>query len=109
MGGPPDTGGAKNAIQARASAKTYLERYTLLAATGLASANSDNDGNGSGQGSQIPEQQYIEHLDNIQNAGTLVELQRVFGVAYKMAEEAKDKNAQAKFIASKDARKKELK
>lgn len=44
MGGPPDTGGAKNAIQARASSKSYLERYTLLAITGLASCDQDSDG-----------------------------------------------------------------
>ncbi len=46
MGGPPDAGGAKNAIQARASTKTYLERYTLKAITGLSEQNDDNDGNG---------------------------------------------------------------
>lgn len=46
MGGPPDTGGAKNAIQARASTKTYLERYTLKAITGLSERDDDNDGNG---------------------------------------------------------------
>jgi hypothetical protein len=49
MGGPPDTGGAKNAIQARASSKSYLERYTLLGITGLASCDQDNDGAGSGK------------------------------------------------------------
>ena len=46
MGGPPDSGGAKNAIQARASTKTYLERYTLKAITGLSERNDDNDGSG---------------------------------------------------------------
>lgn len=45
MGGPPDTGGAKNAIQSRASAKTYLERYTLKAILGLSEEMDDNDGN----------------------------------------------------------------
>lgn len=45
MGGPPDTGGAKNAIQARASSVTYLSRYTLKAITGLAEQNDDTDGN----------------------------------------------------------------
>lgn len=45
MGGPPDNGGAKNAIQARASTKTYLERYTLKAITGLSEQNDDTDGN----------------------------------------------------------------
>lgn len=45
MGGPPDTGGAKNAIQARASSKTYLERYTLKAILGLSEEMDDTDGN----------------------------------------------------------------
>lgn len=44
MGGPPDAGGAKNAIQARASTKTYLERYTLKAITGLSEQDDDTDG-----------------------------------------------------------------
>jgi hypothetical protein len=46
MGGPPDVGGAKNAIQARASTVTYLERYTLKAITGLSEQEDDNDGAG---------------------------------------------------------------
>jgi hypothetical protein len=49
MGGPPDSGGAKNAIQARASTKSYLERYTLKAICGVAEGGEDNDGNGAGQ------------------------------------------------------------
>lgn len=44
MGGPPDAGGAKNAIQARASTKTYLERYTLKAITGLSEQDDDTNG-----------------------------------------------------------------
>jgi hypothetical protein len=48
MGGPPDAGGAKNAIQARASTKTYLERYTLKAITGLSEQEDDDDGRGAG-------------------------------------------------------------
>ena len=45
MGGPPDAGGAKNAIQARASTVSYLERYTLKAALGVAEQDDDTDGN----------------------------------------------------------------
>ena len=45
MGGPPDTGGAKNALQARASTKTYLERYTLKSICGVAEGGEDTDGN----------------------------------------------------------------
>lgn len=45
MGGPPDVGGAKNAIQARASTVSYLERYTLKAICGIAEGGDDRDGN----------------------------------------------------------------
>ena len=45
MGGPPDSGGAKNALQARASTKSYLERYTLKAICGVAEGGDDTDGN----------------------------------------------------------------
>ncbi|MCH7936629.1 MAG: ERF family protein [Proteobacteria bacterium] len=41
---PPDDSGSKNRIQQIASTVTYLERYTLLAATGLATQDQDNDG-----------------------------------------------------------------
>lgn len=39
-----DTSGSKNAIQARASAITYMQRYTLIGALGLSTADSDIDG-----------------------------------------------------------------
>lgn len=43
----PDQSGKKNAIQAVASSITYMQRYTLLAATGLATTDmEDNDGKG---------------------------------------------------------------
>lgn len=43
----PDNSGGKNAIQQVASTVTYLQRYTLLAATGLATNSMDDDGRGS--------------------------------------------------------------
>jgi hypothetical protein len=42
----PDNSGQKNSIQAIGSAITYLERYTLLAMTGLATQEQDDDGAG---------------------------------------------------------------
>lgn len=45
MGGLPDAGGAKNALQARASTKSYLERYTLKSVCGVAEGGDDTDGN----------------------------------------------------------------
>lgn len=38
-----DDSGGKNSIQSIASTKTYLERYTLLAATGIATGGEDDD------------------------------------------------------------------
>lgn len=46
MGGPPDAGGAKSAIQARASTVSYLERYTLKAICGVSEQGDDKDGGG---------------------------------------------------------------
>ena len=40
-----DTSGSKNAIQAIGSTVTYLQRYTLKAALGLAEGGQDDDGN----------------------------------------------------------------
>jgi hypothetical protein len=46
----PDDSGGKNGIQGIASAVTYLQRYTLLAITGMSTgdANEDDDGRGTG-------------------------------------------------------------
>lgn len=41
-----DSSGSKNSIQAIGSTVTYLERYTLLAATGLAAKGMDDDAKG---------------------------------------------------------------
>ena len=49
MGGGPDTGPGRNSIQARCSAKTYLERYTATAILGLAAQDADDDGRGAGK------------------------------------------------------------
>lgn len=46
MTAQPDTSGSKNAIQAKGSTVTYLQRYTLIAALGIVTADVDNDGRG---------------------------------------------------------------
>ena len=56
----PDTSGSKNAIQAIGSTLAYLERYTFLAATGLAAKGMDNDGGGSQQHETLDENQVAE-------------------------------------------------
>lgn len=59
MGGPPDVGGAKNAIQARASTVSYLERYTLKAITGLSEQDDDDNGGKGDDGTQGEENPLI--------------------------------------------------
>lgn len=56
MDAAPDNSGKKNSIQQIASAVTYLQRYTLLAVTGMATTGMDDDGNsaGGGQGAGNP-------------------------------------------------------
>lgn len=104
--GAADSSGSKNSIQAIGSTVTYLQRYTLLAATGLAAANADTDGATNGDildGGKVSEQ--VEWIGNARNKD---ELQKLFQTAYKEASDAGDKNAQARYIAAKDARRKEL-
>ena len=50
---PADQSGGKNSIQAIGSTVTYLQRYTLLAATGLAAKGQDNDGSSADQSEPI--------------------------------------------------------
>src|SRR3990167_2295353 len=44
----PDDSGAKNEIQQRGSTLTYMQRYTLIGALGITSADTDDDGKASG-------------------------------------------------------------
>lgn len=52
--GANDESGNKNAIQSVGSTATYLQRYTLKLALGLAAAK-DDDGRGAGNGAEPPE------------------------------------------------------
>lgn len=99
--GPLDNSGGKDPIKAIASSKSYLERYSFLAVSGMAAAGHDDDG---GQ----PEEEKPAQQDPIRSAKTLKELQEAFFAMYKGAEKAGDKKAMTAIIAAKDARKKEL-
>jgi len=46
LSAPADSSGSKNSIQAIGSTVTYLQRYTLLSALGLATKDQDDDGRG---------------------------------------------------------------
>lgn len=68
MGGPPDAGGAKSPIQARASTVSYLERYTLKAVCGVAEKGDDNDGGRASKG--MPEAELQEWVKKIEATTT---------------------------------------
>jgi hypothetical protein len=68
LAGPSDTTGNKNAIQAIGSTLTYLQRYTLVQALGLASAE-DDDGKAGGNGESITEDQAIQIRELIEATG----------------------------------------
>ncbi len=100
----PDTSGSKNAIQAIGSAVTYLERYTLLAATGLAAKNGDNDGQGERPGLENLQ----EFLDSIATAPNPDILKETFNAGFKAAVSVQDTKGMKKLVEAKDARKLEL-
>jgi hypothetical protein len=64
LSGRADDSGNKNAIQAIGSAVTYLQRYTLLAATGLATRDlPDDDGKASSKGPELVSAQQVMDLE----------------------------------------------
>ena len=71
MQATPDTSGSKNSIQAIGSTVSYLQRYTLFAATGLAPKGADDDAQG-GIGNKMPEKQRADFEAEIQ---TITDLQ----------------------------------
>lgn len=103
MGGPPDSGGAKNAIQARASTKTYLERYTLRAITGLSEEGDDTDAN------VYRETAIDEWAQRAAAATTEQELREVQKEGAAFFSKARDKNGYTKFMAAATERLEEIK
>jgi hypothetical protein len=100
--GAPDNSGSKNSIQAIGSTVTYLQRYTLLAATGLAAGGTDNDG----RGEPVTMGNVSERIEFLQNCTDFDELKKLFAVYYK--EFANSKTAQRAIQEAYEAKKREL-
>lgn len=103
--GPVDHSGSKNAIQAIGSSAKYLERYTLMAATGLADKSPDTDtlsGSPNPGNGKAPTDRFMEL---IQKAASFDQLLDAFTAAYKSSNDAKTRQA---YIRAKDARRKEI-
>lgn len=77
-----DDSGGKNAIQSLGSAITYLERYTLLGATGLAPMNDDDGRDTDRRSEKITERQVIDlHALITKGGGDLVKALRFLKVS----------------------------
>lgn len=105
----PDASGGKNAIQAIGSTVTYLERYTLLSLTGLATEEMDDDGAGS-EAEYITEEQmatineWIESIggDCLQNFKKYIgvdDLDKILAKDYKKAVTALKNTEKKKKVA----------
>ena len=103
--GAPDVSGKKNPIQSIGSSISYLERYTLLAATGLA-AEDDDDGHGAGKPIQptqhMPEGSAEEWLDAIRATASFDELKTQYADAQKAAQKYSDNDALRRFGEAKN-------
>lgn len=100
-----DDSGKKNMIQQVASAITYLERYTLLAATGLATHDqSDDDGQGGGSDEALAG----KWVAKANAAKALADLDNVWRDGLAEINAAQDQAAYDDLLAACKARKAEL-
>lgn len=101
-----DDSGKKNAIQQMASAVTYLQRYTLLAATGLATQDeSDDDGEMGGSVDTSLADKWIADANSAKDG---VVLANVWARGVAAIQEAGDRHAYDEFKAAVNARKKAM-
>ena len=98
-----DESGGKNSIQAIGSTVNYLQRYTLMSATGCASSEQDDDGAGS-EGGAMPLDTLNAHLDRIDASATKKELQAAYLPALCEAADIKDAKAQNLLTQAKNER-----
>lgn len=104
LSGPADTSGGKNNIQAIGSTVTYLQRYTLLSATGLAAKGLDDDGKTEG----LPETTITDYVVKMKDESDLPSLKATFNECYQKSKAANDVEAQGRFIKVYETRKREL-
>jgi hypothetical protein len=80
----PDNTGNKNSIQAVGSTVTYLQRYTLLAITGMATEDQDTDG-------VLLTGELKDILEIILNSATANELRAAYAEGIKQAKKSAEK------------------
>jgi len=99
-----DDSGKKNNIQQVASAITYLQRYTLLAATGLATKDQDDDGTKAELDTSLAD----NWIARVNAAPTDADVVKVWELGIVAIEKTKDQHAYREFKAAVAARRAEL-
>lgn len=102
MDAAPDNSGKKNAIQSIASAVTYMQRYTLLAATGMSTKGMDDDGNSAGDpdAAAIRRRWLDDQISNIATARTPRELNGTMEYAIRTTREQNDQEAEDELLVA---------
>jgi ERF superfamily len=98
--GAPDNSGSKNSIQAVGSTVTYLQRYTLHAITGTASANQDSDGITMGEAADF--------VTLINESASMEDLKKNYTAAVQDALKRQSPKPIAVYLEAKKKRHKEL-
>lgn len=106
MQATPDSSGSKNAIQAVGSTCSYLQRYTLLSAVGLAPKDADDDGR---QGGKMPEPQVTDFEAAIESIADLKSWQALWADILAASTKAGDVAAHEHLRALMVAKRKGLK
>jgi hypothetical protein len=104
----PDTSGSKNSIQAVGSTVTYLQRYTLLAATGMAVQDQDDDGR-QGKGNLMADNVKADYMNAIEACRTMKEAEELWPDIAKAATAAGDVPSYEELKAAMVAKRKLLK
>lgn len=103
----PDASGSKNSIQAVGSTVTYLQRYTLLSATGMAvSDGTDDDGR---QGKKMSDSQVTDFLLQIEQCANENEAIARWAYIAKATTAAGDVEAHEQLRSAMAAKRKALK
>lgn len=100
-----DDSGKKNNIQQMASTITYLQRYTLLAATGVATKDQGDD---DGAGAELDTRLADEWIAKVKAAPTDADVVKVWEIGIVAIERAKDRNAYSEFKNAVEVRRTEL-
>lgn len=104
LDGAPDASGKKSPLQQVASTITYLQRYTLLAATGLATKDMpapDNDGRGgAGDDPEGRLQEWKDKADRAINLLALNDTRKMGAVEFKEASDVEGWNAFKAYVDS---------